>query len=72
MAASFCTYQTPNSTVPDMNSMGIGFYNARSHHPGGASALLGDGSVRFVADTVQRETWWALGTTAGGERPGEL
>jgi len=72
MAASFCTYQTPNSAVPDMNSMGIGFYNARSHHPGGVNALLGDGSVRFVADTVQRETWWALGTAAGGERPGEI
>jgi len=72
MAASFCTYQTPNSSVPDMNSMGIGFYSARSHHPGGVNALLGDGSVRFVAGTVQRETWRALGTTAGGEQPGEF
>jgi len=67
LATSFCTYQTPNSPLPDMNSMGIGFYNARSQHPGGVNALLGDGSVRFVAESVNRDTWRALGTCAGGE-----
>jgi prepilin-type N-terminal cleavage/methylation domain-containing protein/prepilin-type processing-associated H-X9-DG protein len=40
---------------------------ARSYHPGGVNVLLGDGSVRFVKDTVSGATWRALGTIAGGE-----
>ena len=39
---------------------------ARSYHPGGVNALLGDGSVRFVKDR-DGQTWRALGTVAGGE-----
>jgi prepilin-type N-terminal cleavage/methylation domain-containing protein/prepilin-type processing-associated H-X9-DG protein len=41
--------------------------NARSHHPGGVNALLGDGSVRFVKSTIDGMVWRALGTVAGGE-----
>lgn len=40
---------------------------ARSYHPGGVNVLMGDGSVRFVKDTVHGPTWRALGTVAGGE-----
>jgi prepilin-type N-terminal cleavage/methylation domain-containing protein/prepilin-type processing-associated H-X9-DG protein len=40
---------------------------ARSYHPGGVNALLGDGSVRFVKETIDGRTWRALGTVAGGE-----
>jgi prepilin-type N-terminal cleavage/methylation domain-containing protein len=40
---------------------------ARSHHPGGVNALLGDGSVRFVKDQVDGGVWRALGTIASGE-----
>jgi prepilin-type N-terminal cleavage/methylation domain-containing protein len=40
---------------------------ARSYHPGGVDVLLGDGSVRFVKDTVNGTTWRALGTIRGGE-----
>jgi prepilin-type processing-associated H-X9-DG protein len=38
-----------------------------SNHPGGVNLCLADGSVRFVKDTVTLQTWWALGTRAGGE-----
>ena len=41
--------------------------NARSYHPGGVNVLLGDGSVRFVKETVAGTTWRALGTIRGGE-----
>ena len=41
--------------------------NARSYHPGGVNALLGDGSVRFVKSTVDGMVWRALGTMAGSE-----
>lgn len=40
---------------------------ARSYHPGGVNVLLGDGSVRFIKDTINGWTWRALGTVAGGE-----
>jgi len=40
---------------------------ARSYHPGGVNALLGDGSVRFVKDTLDGRIWRALGTVGGGE-----
>lgn len=40
---------------------------ARSFHPGGVNALMMDGSVRFIRDTIQQSTWRALGTRAGGE-----
>jgi prepilin-type N-terminal cleavage/methylation domain-containing protein/prepilin-type processing-associated H-X9-DG protein len=41
--------------------------NARSYHPGGVNALLGDGSVRFVKSSVDGMVWRALGTVAAGE-----
>ena len=40
---------------------------ARSYHPGGVNALMGDGSVRFIKSTIDGRTWRALGTVAGGE-----
>jgi len=47
--------------------LSYGAVNARSYHPGGVNALLMDGSVRFVADTVDLATWQAIGSRAGGE-----
>lgn len=40
---------------------------ARSYHPGGVNTVFSDGSVRFIKDTVNINTWRALGTKAGGE-----
>ncbi|ODT99665.1 MAG: hypothetical protein ABS79_04220 [Planctomycetes bacterium SCN 63-9] len=40
---------------------------ASSSHPGGVNASMADGSVKFFKSTVARNTWWALGTKAGGE-----
>lgn len=44
---------------------------ARSRHPGGVNVLLGDGSVRFVRDSIQLATWRALASIAGGEVVGD-
>jgi prepilin-type processing-associated H-X9-DG protein len=41
--------------------------NSDSYHPGGANTLMADGSVKFMKDTVNQRTWWALGTKAGNE-----
>ena len=60
------------------NSRSCGFFVAlratmppSSRHTGGVHTLLADGSVRFVAQTVNLATWRALGTRAGGEVLGE-
>jgi prepilin-type N-terminal cleavage/methylation domain-containing protein/prepilin-type processing-associated H-X9-DG protein len=45
---------------------------ARSKHPGGVNTCLLDGSVRFVADSIQWSTWQALATTKGGETNGDF
>jgi prepilin-type processing-associated H-X9-DG protein len=41
--------------------------SARSQHPGGANVLAGDGSVRFIKDSVSLQAWRALDTRNGGE-----
>lgn len=69
---TFSCYLPPNSPTPDMYAHGIGFFAARSNHPGGVNVLMGDGSVRFVGETVKTDVWRALGTCSGGEVPGEL
>jgi prepilin-type N-terminal cleavage/methylation domain-containing protein len=38
-----------------------------SYHPGGVNVLLGDGTVRFVKDTIALNIWRALSTRNGGE-----
>jgi prepilin-type processing-associated H-X9-DG protein len=42
----------------------IGF---RSFHPGGANFLLGDGSVRFISETIDGVTYRAMASREGGE-----
>ena len=37
---------------------------ARSLHPGGVNLLLGDGSARFINDSIALNVWWAVGTPA--------
>jgi prepilin-type N-terminal cleavage/methylation domain-containing protein/prepilin-type processing-associated H-X9-DG protein len=64
-------HYTPNATSLDCitvnNSLSQGWKGARSRHPGGANVLFGDGSVRFAKDSIDRSTWAAVGTRAGGE-----
>ena len=54
----------PGDTSPGINADA---YAARSRHPGGVNTVLADGSVRFVKDTINLETWRALSTSQGGE-----
>ena len=61
-----------NVTAP--NTKSCGFFSAlracmppSSRHPGGLNTLMGDGSVKFIKNSVSLPTWQALGTRAGGE-----
>ena len=56
-------FQAGQAPWPDA-SFSVG---AASNHPGGCNVLFSDGSVRFVKDSINRMTWWALGTKANGE-----
>jgi hypothetical protein len=38
-----------------------------SHHPGGVNVLNGDGSVKFVKESVDLATWRGYGTRNGRE-----
>jgi len=44
---------------------------ARSRHPGGVNALLGDASVRFVVNEIDLNTWRNLSTMQDGAVLGE-
>jgi prepilin-type processing-associated H-X9-DG protein len=48
--------------APPIRAMG-----ASSNHPGGFNALMADGSVRFIKQTVSPQVFKALITKAGGE-----
>ena len=41
--------------------------SADSYHPGGVNVTMGDGSVKFIKDSVNMQTWMSLGTKGGNE-----
>ena len=43
-----------------------------SYHPGGAQIMLGDGSVKFVSESVDPNTWINLMRRSDGEQLGEF
>ncbi|WP_165072925.1 DUF1559 domain-containing protein [Paludisphaera rhizosphaerae] len=56
-----------NSSREKLGRPSFAAVTARSYHAGGVNALLADGSVRFVKDSINGLTWRALGSVAGGE-----
>ncbi|WP_165251032.1 DUF1559 domain-containing protein [Paludisphaera soli] len=53
------------NTGPNRNADSI--IAPSSNHAGGVNMLFLDGSVRFVKDSINYQTWTALGTRDGGE-----
>ena len=66
-ANGFCAALPPNAPESDVTAHGLGFLSARSNFPGGVNVGFGDGSVRFVANSVGIDNWRAMATRAGGE-----
>jgi prepilin-type N-terminal cleavage/methylation domain-containing protein/prepilin-type processing-associated H-X9-DG protein len=82
-ATGVSTYAPPNTSNPDLiydpgycnnqplrglpcSTPGQAFYS-RSRHTGGVNACLGDGSVRFVSNTVAPATWQLVGGASDGQ-----
>jgi len=71
----FNTMATPNwkypscmtSTNTGNHGSSKGIYVARSRHPGGVNFTLADGSVRFLTETIDLDTYHAMGSRDGGE-----
>jgi prepilin-type processing-associated H-X9-DG protein/prepilin-type N-terminal cleavage/methylation domain-containing protein len=61
----------PDIKMPCSDSAGNTYWGeyaaARSRHPGGANVAFADGHVSFYTDTVDWQTWRALGTISGAE-----
>jgi prepilin-type N-terminal cleavage/methylation domain-containing protein/prepilin-type processing-associated H-X9-DG protein len=64
----FCV-NNPGQDLPCTGGAGDqgAYAGSRSRHPGGINVLMGDGSVRFVKNTVNMPTWIALNTIMGNE-----
>jgi len=63
---NFC-FPEANFPCLSVSPFAYSFAGARSRHPGGVNALFGDGSVRFIKNTINGATWIALGSISGGE-----
>jgi prepilin-type N-terminal cleavage/methylation domain-containing protein/prepilin-type processing-associated H-X9-DG protein len=67
-----CIANQANPLHPDVN--GNNFFEeahlaARSYHTGGVNVAFGDGSVRFIRDSIPLATWKMLGTRSAGDVP---
>jgi prepilin-type N-terminal cleavage/methylation domain-containing protein len=56
----------PNAS-PSTNRNGGAIISMSSYHPGGGQICLGDGSVRFISETIDRTTWRRVGDKADGQ-----
>ena len=79
----FMTFFTPNTTAADVMkpsscvsrperkmpcTTGANVNKAaRSRHPNGVNAVLGDASVRFITNSINLATWKGIGTMNGGD-----
>ena len=76
----YCGTNNPNSVSRsaeqtvcyDCGGDGTGGVAPRSMHPGGVNVAMADASTRFVSESINAETWFALSTTQGGESVGEF
>ncbi len=69
LGAGFCV-NDPGGRLPCVNVPYpfLDVYEAsKSRHPGGVNAGFGDGSVRFIKETISPVTWIGLNTIRGGE-----
>ncbi len=65
----FTTLMVPNSRLWDCGANSDNtMFGARSNHPTGVQATMGDGSVHFVADNINFNVWRYLGGMKDGQQ----
>lgn len=57
----------PCEPAPSWGGFAKAHAAARSRHPGGVNAVLGDGSVSFFSESISLGVWRAMTTSRGGE-----
>ncbi|MBO0698427.1 MAG: DUF1559 domain-containing protein, partial [Zavarzinella sp.] len=62
--AGYCNNQ-PQRGLPCSGAGGAHF-SSRSRHPGGVMVGLGDGSCRFIRNSIDPTTWMNMGPGADG------
>jgi hypothetical protein len=67
----YCDPDPPNPPCVRNSSAYPTIQSSRSQHPQGVNAGLCDGSVRFISNTIQLETWRNLGSSRDGEVVGD-
>ena len=74
--SAYNQFNTPNGTTcyntSDENGGNVwggttSMITATSNHSGGVNVCMTDGSVRFIKDSINAPTWWAIGTKSGNE-----
>ncbi len=55
-----------NKSDPEWSYLSLNV-TTRSNHPGGVQALMADGHVQFIKNSINLATWQALGSRNGGE-----
>ncbi len=69
----FNTIATPNANNSNWSNCSTAtasvstLVNSDSYHSGGINACMGDGSVKFIKNSINQSTWWSLGTRGNGE-----
>ena len=61
----------PNDPIPDCSQVDhvyAGVHVARSYHAGGVNASFADGSVRWIASSINPQVWRDLGTRSSSRR----
>jgi prepilin-type processing-associated H-X9-DG protein len=68
------TFTYTHTQMPNRRSCGQGDWGrwgnmiaASSNHNGGVNVLMGDGTVRFIKNSINYQTWYALATPDGAE-----
>ena len=69
-APTYTHVGTPNTPIGHFSttqSDGDHVVTPSSRHAGGVNMVSVDGSIRFVTDSINRETWWKLGARDDGQ-----